>query len=368
MIVLIGGRSYTLKVWTSQPNGVTDSNPSNDTIITVVNAVNTLPDKRVLFEKFSHTTCGPCYSAGFDFDQMLNDHPFATGVSIQSASSDPYSTPEGDEVDNLYTFAHPEFIADRKKLIGNSGFGIDEYQGVTEDLNKAAEELEAVAVSISNFSLNNLTNTIQFDVVADFYGDYVGDLGINAYIIEDSIFGYQAGSPTPNSYYHMHILRSMLGGAWGAPFQMSDVINGIYSKTFQYVIPTDQNPEHISVIGFVQRINTNIDQRHILNCTPEVSLSEAGYLSILENDDFKRFKIFPNPANGIVHLVSAKDLEGAVRVAIYDIAGKEVFNNLYNSVSESQMLDLSILPKGTYFFLASNKSGEIIDQQLIVLK
>ena len=63
---------------------------------------------------------------------MLDDHPFATGVSIHAAGTDPYTIPDGDELDETYIIAHPAFMVDRKLLYKNVGwfaYDIDSYLG-----------------------------------------------------------------------------------------------------------------------------------------------------------------------------------------------------------------------------------------------
>lgn len=353
--------SYELKVWTSLPNGIVDSNPLNDTLVMVVNALASLPEKRVLLEKYSHTTCSPCYVADGYFELMLEDHPFVSGVSIHAAINDPYTIPEGDTLHSNYIYGNPSFVGDRKILGFNSFYRMDQYQGETDDLNLAAEALEAVSVSITNFSYDNIASTIQFDVEAQFYGDYISDLGISAYVLEDSVLGYQVNAPDPNNYYHNHVVRAILGGSWGAPFQMSDVVGGTYSKTFQYTIPADQNPDHFSFIGIVQKMNLDLSERYIINCTPEIDMEDVITLAISEVEIDKDIIVIPNPFNTVFKVQINNSHNNIVKV--YSLSGSLVYENMnYTNLTG---IDLSTLESGMYMLSVEAKDKQL-SYELIV--
>ena len=360
---------HELKIWVSNPNGMTDSHPENDTITMMINGATWLPEKRVLLEKFTHTECSPCVDGDTELNIMLDDHPFVTGVSIHAAGTDPYTIPDGDELDNTYIIAHPAFMADRKLLYTNIGwfaYDIDQYLGETEDLDLAATDIQAAAVNIEKVSFDSGTRELQFDVVATFYGDYSSQMGLNAYILEDSIIGYQVAAPDPNNYAHNHVLREMIGGTWGNNFEMSDVntSDNTYRETFSYIVPTSYDENQISFLGVVQKQNSSIHQRDIINCTPAYHIEEGIALKVDENAS-EQFKVYPNPANDIVYITFPESISGSATLIISDLSGKEV---TVTSVSSSKMLTINIedLNKGVYLVKLVDENHLSFTQKLVI--
>jgi uncharacterized membrane protein len=83
---------------------------------------------------------------------------------------------------------------------------------------------------------------------------------------------------------------------------------------------------------------------------------------LLSNDQFaaKKFKVYPNPSEGIVRIKS----ETPVSVSIADITGKVVFT--MNDVTSDTQMNLSSLQKGMY--MATISSGSDKETQKIILK
>ena len=90
--------TYTIKVWTSNPNGGVDGNNSNDTAYATVNVVDTFYTRMPLYEVFSSSTCGPCKPGNENFHSVVANFPDQY-VSIKyqqnfPGSGDPYFTTE----------------------------------------------------------------------------------------------------------------------------------------------------------------------------------------------------------------------------------------------------------------------------------
>ena len=342
---------YTLKVWTSNPNGNPDMNVSNDTLTYLIRVRDNLPVKRVLLEKFTHTTCGPCYQGDLDFEQYLSDHPFVTGVSIHNAGSDPMTITDGAIVDNLYAPAHPHFIVDRHWFGKNYDIGMDHYQGETDDLDLRHDHLEGVAVSIDNYSFNEITRQLSFDVVLDVVVDYDQQLALNAFILEDSVHGYQASAPNPNDYYHHHVLRKMMGGPWGNNTGIPvNVTSGQqYSVSFSAILPSNWDVDQISFAGLVQmQDSSDIYNREIINSTPAYKISETA-TNIAENQ-LGEIKLYPNPTESMLYL----DGPGLFDITIYDASGRVVkTEQTYN------YLDVQDLQAGSYFIRGTVNSKPV---------
>jgi uncharacterized membrane protein len=107
----------------------------------------------------------------------------------------------------------------------------------------------------------------------------------------------------------------------------------------------------LEVIVFIQSTNTG---KAVMQSTKATEL--------LSNDQFaaKKFKVYPNPSEGIVRIKS----ETPVSVSIADITGKVVFT--MNDVTSETQMNLSSLQKGMY--MATITSGSDKETQKIILK
>jgi hypothetical protein len=84
----------------------------------------------------------------------------------------------------------------------------------------------------------------------------------------------------------------------------------------------------------------------------------------IENISQNAISIFPNPANETINISFAQD--GIYSVAIYDLAGKEVFRSGNTFLSSSQnTIDVSSLHSGMYILKADN-GHNILSTKLMI--
>ncbi|MBN1185422.1 MAG: T9SS type A sorting domain-containing protein [Bacteroidales bacterium] len=73
--------------------------------------------------------------------------------------------------------------------------------------------------------------------------------------------------------------------------------------------------------------------------------------------------IYPNPANDFVTIdISDRDFYRQYRIALFDIAGKV----LYNEVLESTGMDISTFENGLYFIKISDQEGAMVTKKLLI--
>jgi hypothetical protein len=129
------------------------------------------------------------------------------------------------------------------------------------------------------------------------------------------------------------------------------------SDTIENYIDDDDDGDGILTKDEDYNLNgTPLDDDTNLNYVPdylekEVALKVKKYESV-------EFFIFPNPTNNSVTLRFNKDTKGKVKLGIYDIQGKLIFNQKRPIENNLINLDVSNLKSGLYFLKVKNGIGE----------
>ena len=70
--------------------------------------------------------------------------------------------------------------------------------------------------------------------------------------------------------------------------------------------------------------------------------------SIVDEEFDKLFKIYPNPSDGNLFIVSSTDFSSNDLFSVKDILGKNVFETNFTNQASTQSIDLSFLEPGSY--------------------
>lgn len=70
------------------------------------------------------------------------------------------------------------------------------------------------------------------------------------------------------------------------------------------------------------------------------------------------FSIYPNPSTGLVTLNLDGDFGAITNLNLVDINGKNVMSAQLDGLKQSQQLDLTSIPRGTYLFVLSNERSQ----------
>jgi hypothetical protein len=336
---------YEFKMWIESVHGTMDENQSNDTIAYKIHVVDYLPEKHVLLEEYTHVTCGPCYNGDLDLELLLFSNQNLSAVSIHNSFDDPMSFPDGTSLDTYFSIGHPNFVFDRFQFAPYTEYGSMIWSGGTSpDLSKRFNMKEGLQVTISEQTYNPVNRLLSVTLKADFYANYEDSLAWNLWVVEDSIFGYQASAPDPNNYYHNHVARAILGGLWGMNMTDPTTDGSTTYKTFTYTLPQNFDENQIRVIGFIQR-NNGLN-KEVVNSTDDLVIQEhyVGVTSLSE----KQINLFPNPAHGIVEIDSELPIQ---QINVFDNTGKQLLETQENKV------DLTNFKNGTYLFKILTDSG-----------
>lgn len=337
---------YEFKIWIENVHNIIDENQLNDTIAYRIHVVDYLPEKHVLLETYTHITCGPCYTGDLNLELLLNSNQNLSAVCIHNSFNDPMSFPDGSTLDAYFSSAHPNFVFDRFQFEPFSEYGsMILFDGTSIDLNKRFEMKEGLEVSITEEIYDPISRQLSITLKADFYANYMDSLAWNVWVLEDSIFGYQANAPDPNNYYHNHVARSILGGLWGEALTQPLIDGSTHYKTFIYTLPANFSVNHIHVIGFIQRNDDS--KKEIINSTNDLLIKEH-YLGALISKIEQPIKLYPNPTNGVIEIKSDFQIK---QVFVYDNSGRLLLETTEN------ILNLFFLKNGNYLIKIETESG-----------
>lgn len=353
--------------------------------------VSTDGQRNTLIEEATGAWCGYCPNGAEKLEAILASNPRAIGVSIHDnndgitgnqnqydimeiAAGDSfcivapmfYKTGPYSHTDSLSVFqnGYPSASIDRTQLAVNRGAWAST---VTSDL--------AVAPKVDllmTHKYDAATKTITITLTAKALTALTGKANFNVYITEDSIASvapqstgtmqhWYNGSPDAGSkwigkgsvdpnysgtwdlttancgYYHMNVLRAMLGNFYGTAHIFPDNCpkDTVRSVTYTYTIPSGQVASHLKIVGLVQTMLTgDFTNAKILNA---VQAKFSPTLEIPNVNNIAGLTIAPNPANDMIHITANTNVTN-LKLTVTNMIGQMVYTkvleNTGNSVNE----------------------------------
>ncbi|MCS7086502.1 MAG: Omp28-related outer membrane protein, partial [Bacteroidia bacterium] len=164
----------------------------------------------------------------------------------------------------------------------NGSYGASVWNdGVNENRSVPAP----VSVSIYEQQFDPDSRQLRVTVRARFYAPIEDNFRFNVYLVENNVTGTGSGYDQRNflddepgtpffgqgdpivGYNHKHVLRAMLGGAWGTAgsIPQSVVPDTFYQRTYNYTVPATWKVQDVKVVAMVKRFNSDPLKRPILN-------------------------------------------------------------------------------------------------------
>ena len=335
---------YSLKVWVSNINGgSTDGNTTNDMITKSVSIASASTSRTPLYEKFSSATCGPC--AGFNinyFNPFLSLHPgdfsFVSYQVYWPTPGDPYYTAEtGTRVSYYGVSGAPTLYVDAKEGTYSNSAALE------SDLTNALATPAYFTIDASKSLVGN-DMSVQVTTMPYLTGNYK----LYVAVVEKLTTGNVASNgETEFHNVFMKMMSSASGDSVSFTHNVQTVNNFQTTLTGLFI----EDMSDLEVIVFIQNPATKaIMQSKIAT----VALSNNSFTSD------SKFKVYPNPSNGIVKIKT----ETPADVVVMDITGKTVYT--MNQVTSDSQLNLSSLQKGIYMAKIMCEGTE--ETQKIILK
>jgi hypothetical protein len=220
-----------VSVWINSVNGTTDEYAGNDTASKTITYIANILPRKVTFEEFTSSTCGPCASFNSSFVPWCEAHPDIMLVKYQMnwpGAGDPYYTAEGGVRRNYYGVSYvPDLFYNGTRINTsvtdvqnsyNQGLALTSYIDI------------ASKFTISGTMINITTNLLPWD--------NIGNVRVHNIVIEKVTTGNVASNG--ETEFH-HVMMDMIPDANGA------------NVNLQYGVPVQLNYN-------VNLANTNVEE------------------------------------------------------------------------------------------------------------
>ncbi len=361
---------FQLDIDVSNPNGVDDGNPENNSQSKLVYSLEVQVPKKVVVEEATGTWCIWCPRGAVFMDRVAEQ--FAEiALPIAVHNFDPMVVPEYDGPFSQSVGGYPSGHVDRKVLDTDPQTFLTAIQSVQNRRVPVAVDVTA--------EFDELTRTVTIKGIGHLtIATSANDLRFGAVITEDSVTGttidyaqaniYAGGAqgvmggyetlpnPVPaNQMVYDYVARALLGGYYGLENSIPNAVEADeeFEVEFSYVIPAGFNEERMNVILYVLDEETgemlNGDMVGVTEGTVSTPLVPLG-----------KSALYPNPTSDVLNLTVDFQTTNPVSMKIYDTYGRLITNlgNLDLSAgSRVEKIDVSDMPTGNYILELRHKNS-----------
>lgn len=336
---------YSLKVWVSNVNGAGDDGDlTNDQITKTVSVASGSVTRFPLYEKFSSSTCGPCYSFNTNyFSPFLSTGTNAQDLALINyqvnwpGTGDPYYTTEvGARVAYYGVSGAPTLFVDAKE-------GTSSSTTLLQSALNSAKSKPAFFGLTATHQLDLEDLTVNINIMPYLTGNYK----IHVAVVEKETTGNVATNGETS--FH-NVMMKMIPDPNGTSVDFThDVAN---TQTLQGNL-AGLNIEELNDLAVVVFIQDQASK----------AIMQAAYSAdLLANTTFNKSfaRIWPNPSTGIINIKAEK----AVQLEVTDITGKIVYPTA--PVMAGGSVNLSFLQKGIYLAKMTDENGNSQVQKIML--
>ncbi len=374
-------KDYVIKVWLSNPNGLPDENPANDTLYHTIQVIEKFPERKILLEEITGAWCGYCPRAPIIVEKnILPNFPQVVMVAIHTG--DAMAISESNSLRGAYVTGVPTGFVSRETAQAGGTVAMSP-ESWNNNLDKLDLEFNPVELSVYNYYYPE-TREWKVDVVADFFLNTEGSFRLNCYVIEDSLTGtgskwnqrnffnssatepymelQGAGDPIPG-YVHNHVVRKMTAGSWGQDGIIPESVKRgeryVYTETF--TIPDHWRIEHLHLIGIIQEYSNDINKRRIVTIEEAELTFATGTEQLIKSHSIS---LYPNPASDEAWLEIETAESTSLSFEVLNSVGQTILksDNLQVVGKERIKLNSSNWTPGIYFIKA------IVGEKIEVVK
>lgn len=348
--------AYSVKVWTSNPNGNTDANTDNDDTEFSFAVHDKVFVRKPLYEVFTSSTCGPCTAGNANFHNVISGKESeCVYIKYQQSwpsTGDPYCTAESNTRRNYYGINS----IPRMEIDGGWDGNAQSFtaQMHSELIAKPAfMDIKAESIQWGK----HVEVSIELDPVADFPGNNT----LHVAIMEKETF---ENEKTNGETEFLQVMKKMMTGGSGVnlgSITKGNKVSKSYTWDFRgdYRLPINgqqanwinHGTEH-SVEEFDDLIVAvwvqNADTKDVLQATYATQINT----SVIDVTKESKFNVYPNPATDNANIDFELTSASNVSVTVLNTSGQELSNTdagQLNAGNNTVTVDMSALSAGVYY-------------------
>lgn len=199
----------------------------------------------------------------------------------------------------------------------------------------------------------------------DQYGSFTSSTSVNGNNVDFDFIGKMISHSISAEQFNVRYPDNQLDPLTAIEFQNHYVINSLDSVTkYKFdQIESSGTGDNI-LVRFKNMLPPNPEMSHSLKFTlvNGFKLYKSPATDI-ENITLNSVSVYPNPASGILNIDLNAALCKNINISIYDITGKELYNNYFESITDQHIsLNISDLQAGIYMIKINDNKTSIIEK------
>ena len=364
--------NYSIQIWASNINGMSDMNNSNDTAYSVVLVYDVSTQRIPMFETFTSSTCPPCVPGNIQLESIFSANPNKyTSLKYQMSfpgAGDPYFTDEGGNRRNYYG------ISSVPRLEIDGGWDSNPSSLNQQDFD-AYYNIPSFVNLTATYSIGG--QSIQVDATID----PVDDNASNFLVVHMAVFEYETTQNvgTNGETEFLHVMKKMLpnfNGSSISPLQagVSQTVSQSYDFNGSYRLPDDaQDPinhsiehsiEEFTDLGVAVWIQNSLSKQILQSTTASLVVGLEN-----ENDELLSAKIYPNPVNNQATVAFNLGSPGMISLKVFNNLGMEVLQQRLPNCSSGRsvvQLNTSELSAGIYSVCLFSENERVVKKMQII--
>ena len=364
--------NYSIQIWASNINGMSDMNISNDTAYSVILVYDVSTQRIPMFETFTSSTCPPCVPGNIQLESIFSANPNKyTSLKYQMSfpgAGDPYFTDEGGNRRNYYG------ISSVPRLEIDGGWDSNPSELNQQDFD-AYYNIPSFVNLTATYSIGG--QSIQVDASID----PIDDNASNFLVVHMAVFEYETTQNvgTNGETEFLHVMKKMLpnfNGSSISPLQagVSQTVSQSYDFNGSYRLPDDaQDPINHSIEHSIEEFTDLGVAVWIQNSlTKQILQSTSASLVVgLENENHELLsaKIYPNPVNNQATVAFNLASPGMISLKVFNNLGMEVLQQHLTNCSTGRsvvQLNTAKLSAGIYSVCLFSENERIVKKMQII--
>ena len=364
--------NYSIQIWASNINGMSDMNISNDTAYSVILVYDVSTQRIPMFETFTSSTCPPCVPGNIQLESIFSANPNKyTSLKYQMSfpgAGDPYFTDEGGNRRNYYG------ISSVPRLEIDGGWDSNPSSLNQQDFD-AYYNIPSFVNLTATYSIGG--QSIQVDATID----PIDDNASNFLVVHMAVFEYETTQNvgTNGETEFLHVMKKMLpnfNGSSISPLQagVSQTVSQSYDFNGSYRLPDDaQDPinhsiehsiEEFTDLGVAVWIQNSLSKQILQSTTASLVVGLES-----ENHELLSAKIYPNPVNNYATVAFNLGSPGMISLKVFNNLGMEVLQQLLPNCSSGRsvvQLNTSELSAGIYSVCLFSENERLVKKMQII--